>query len=286
MPTAVRSDRPIRIVLVQPEGYAHAGALSELVETLLYGLNALGIPVDFALNECAAGATNLVVGAHLLDADGLAALPSDAILYNSEQIDESSSWMQPAYLAALQRHSVWDYGAENVRRLRARGAGQVRHVPLGYVPQLTRIPVLPPEEQDIDVLFYGAINPRRQAVLEGLIARGLRIEFLSGVYREERDRYVARAKLVLNLHYYPASVFETVRVSYLLANEKAVVAECGPPHHATARTRRRALRRALRRPRRRLLPARRRRRRARQPGPARLRNFHPPGRSHTPRRCA
>ena len=126
MPTAVRSDRPIRIVLVQPEGYAHAGALSELVETLLYGLNALGIPVDFALNECAAGATNLVVGAHLLDADGLAALPSDAILYNSEQIDESSSWMQPAYLAALQRHSVWDYGAENVRRLRARGAGQVR----------------------------------------------------------------------------------------------------------------------------------------------------------------
>ena len=81
MPTAVRSDRPIRIVLVQPEGYAHAGALSELVETLLYGLNALGIPVDFALNECAAGATNLVVGAHLLDTDGLAALPSDAILY-------------------------------------------------------------------------------------------------------------------------------------------------------------------------------------------------------------
>ena len=115
-------------------------------ETLLYGLNALGIPVDFALNECAAGATNLVVGAHLLDTDGLAALPSDAILYNSEQIDESSSWMQPAYLAALQRHSVWDYGAENVRRLRARGACQVRHVPLGYVPQLTRIPVLQPEE--------------------------------------------------------------------------------------------------------------------------------------------
>ena len=78
------------------------------------------------------------------------------------------------------------------------------------------------------MLFYGAINERRKAVLEGLIARGLRIEFLAGVYREARDRYIARAKVVLNLHYYPASVFETVRVSYLLANEKAVVAECGP----------------------------------------------------------
>ena len=228
MPSAARSARPIRIVLVQPEGYAHAGALSELVETLLYGLNALGIPVDFALNEYASGATNLVVGAHLLDAAGLAALRADAILYNSEQIDEASGWMQPAYLAALQKHAVWDYGAENVRRLQALGAARVRHVPLGYVPQLTRIPVLQPEEQDIDVLFYGAINERRKAVLEGLIARGLRIEFLAGVYREARDRYIARAKVVLNLHYYPASVFETVRVSYLLANEKAVVAECGP----------------------------------------------------------
>ena len=197
MPSAARSARPIRIVLVQPEGYAHAGALSELVETLLYGLNALGIPVDFALNEYAPGTTNLVVGAHLLDAAGLAALRADAILYNSEQIDEASGWMQPAYLAALQKHAVWDYGAENVRRLQALGAARVRHVPLGYVPQLTRIPVLPPEEQDIDVLFYGAINERRKAVLEGLIARGLRIEFLAGVYREARDRYIARAKVVL-----------------------------------------------------------------------------------------
>jgi hypothetical protein len=53
------------------------------------------------------------------------------------------------------------------------------------------------------------------------------IEFLAGVYREERDRLIARAKVVLNMHYYDARVFEIVRVSYLLSNEKAVVAECG-----------------------------------------------------------
>ena len=33
-------------------------------------------------------------------------------------------------------------------------------------------------------------------------------------------------KLVLNLHFYPSNVFEVVRVSYLLTNAKAVVAEC------------------------------------------------------------
>ena len=222
------SAKPIRIVLIQPDGYAHTGALSELVETLLYGLSALGIAVDFALNEIASEATNLIVGAHLIDSAGLAELPADTIIYNSEQIDDSSSWMKPAYLSALQAHTVWDFSAENARRLRDRGVAQVRHVPLGYVPQLTSIPTLRPDEQDIDVLFYGAINERRKAILEALIGRGLRIEFLSGVYREERDRYIARAKVVLSLHYYPASVFETVRVSYLLANEKAVVAECSP----------------------------------------------------------
>lgn len=93
------------------------------------------------------------------------------------------------------------------------------------MPQLTRIPTV--AHQDIDVLFYGAINERRKNILEGLIARGLRIEFLSGVYREECDRLIARAKVVLNMHYYDASVFEIVRVSYLLSNEKAVAAECG-----------------------------------------------------------
>ena len=34
--------------------------------------------------------------------------------------------------------------------------------------------------------------------------------------------------MVLNLHYYDSSIFEIVRVSYLLANSKAVVSEYHP----------------------------------------------------------
>jgi hypothetical protein len=46
-------------------------------------------------------------------------------------------------------------------------------------------------------------------------------------YGEERDALIARAKIVLNLHYFDAQVFEIVRVSYLLANRKCVVSETG-----------------------------------------------------------
>ncbi len=37
----------------------------------------------------------------------------------------------------------------------------------------------------------------------------------------------ARAKIVINIHYYEAKVLEIVRVSYLLANRIAVVSESG-----------------------------------------------------------
>ena len=55
-----------------------------------------------------------------------------------------------------------------------------------------------------------------------------RVRAESGVRGAERDALIARARLVLNLHFYPTAIFELVRVSYLLANGKAVVAECGP----------------------------------------------------------
>ena len=215
----------LQLVLIQPEGYQHSGALSELAETLIYGLDGLGANFQFAINELAHEATNIVLGAHLLDAHAMRDLPAETIIYNSEQIDDKSTWIDGPYMDLLRRCTVWDYSEANIARLQQRGVNNVRFVPLGYVPQLTRIPAV--ATQDIDVLFYGAINERRKNILEALIARGLRIEFLAGVYREERDHYIARAKVVLNMHYYDASVFEIVRVSYLLANEKAVVAECG-----------------------------------------------------------
>jgi hypothetical protein len=57
--------------------------------------------------------------------------------------------------------------------------------------------------------------------------RGLRVESAFGCYGEERDALIARARIVLNVHYYESKVFEVVRVSYLLANRKCVLSESG-----------------------------------------------------------
>ncbi len=213
------------VLQVRPEGYVHADALTELAETVYYGLKRLGAPVTFR-EPAPPSSRAIIFGAHLLDAESAHAIPADAIIFNSEQIDVDSPWLSGTYMDTLRAHPVWDYSAENSQRLTERGIQAVLHVPLGYLPELSRI--APAAVEDIDVLFYGSLNPRRQLVLEELQRRGLKVTILTGCYGEARDQFIARSKVVLNLHYYESKVFEIVRVSYLLSNFKAVVAECGP----------------------------------------------------------
>ena len=96
-----------------------------------------------------------------------------------------------------------------------------RLAPIAYAPVLTRIPN---REEDIDVLFYGMPSEARLAVFGEICSAGLRAVFACGLYGPPRDDLISRAKIVLNLNLYAGKIFEIVRVSYLLANAKAVVA--------------------------------------------------------------
>jgi hypothetical protein len=130
----------------------------------------------------------------------------------------------PRLLDLFRRHAVWDYSTRNIEQWARLGIRDVRHLPVGYVPQLSRIPR---DEEDIDVLFYGSVNERRQEILTALRQRGIKTEVLFGAYGTTRDRAIARAKIVLNMHYHESKVFEIVRVSYLLANRRFVISESG-----------------------------------------------------------
>jgi SAM-dependent methyltransferase len=212
------------VVQVRPSGYPHAEALTEIAECVHGGLRRLGLRSFYGEHpDCPV--RQIVLGAHMLDGAALDSLPADAIIYNSEQIDSDSRWLTGPYVAALRTHEVWDYSAENVRRLTTLGVPSVQFVPVGYIPEQVRIPH---PSDEIDVLFYGSVNPRRQHILDQLKAQGLNVVVLFGKYGEERDAAIARAKVVLIVHYYESKIFEVVRAAYLLSNRKAVVAEIGP----------------------------------------------------------
>jgi len=212
-----------QVVLISPPGYVHAQAFTEIAETLVHGLKALGYQVSRQNNRLVPGARAIVLGAHLLPADQMERIPAGTVIYNLEQADPAAPVWTPAYVKLLSRLEVWDYSRRNIEGLAALGAGRARYVPVGYVPELTRITPAGPE--DIDVLFYGCLNDRRARVIRELGELGLNARAVFGVYGQSRDALIARSKVVLNLHYYHTSIFEIVRVSYLLANSKAVVSE-------------------------------------------------------------
>ena len=209
-------------IATQP-GFMHSEAFREVAESVHHGLRALGHDSVLSHATDLPGRRHIVFGSNLISAKERH-LPPGSILYNLEQIYDDSPWLTKDLLALFRRHTVWDYSLANIQELARHGIA-ARHVPIGYVPELTRIPPVP--WQDIDVLFVGSIVERRLAVLQALHERGANVIPAFGVYGAERDQLIARAKIVLNVHMYEAKVFEVVRVSYLLANRRFVVSERG-----------------------------------------------------------
>ncbi len=211
-----------QITLVRPPGFLHTEAFREVAETLQSGLRNLGHTACIQENTPAADATNLYLGAHLLTPSQAKLVPAGSILYNLEQLGGPN--LSETYYRLAKEHQVWDYSLQNIDKWKAlRCTHPPAHVPLGYAPELTRI--TPSPVQDIDILFYGSRNERRNRVLTGLTNAGANVHAVFGIYGEQRDQLIARSKVVLNINFYDAKIFEIVRVSYLLANSKAVVTE-------------------------------------------------------------
>ncbi len=228
MGTAVDSQgtyQPITLVSLRLPHFPHSGAFEDLAFSVRFALSRAGHAVRLGFSPAAIGPRCILFGAHLLRhfPGGAAAMRDDTIIYNTEHT--TSDHIDQAYLDLLRRHMMWDYSADNAAKLAVLTGAPVRHVPLGHVPEMSRLAA---SAEDIDVLFYGSMNPRRQVVIDAMRAAGLRVEAVFGVYGAARDALLARARLVLNVHFYEPGHFEVLRVGYPMANRRAVLTEVNP----------------------------------------------------------
>ncbi|MDX7952121.1 hypothetical protein P7D22_13150 [Lichenihabitans sp. Uapishka_5] len=213
--------------IVSPKDYTHHHAFDDVATALSEAFAACGGSAPVVTHPSQwQGRIPIVLGPQLLSPNMSLILPPGTVLFNMEQVDRSSAWMSKTYVSLLGRHAVLDYSHRNAGALRQAGLGHAVVLPIGYVPALERI--APAPERDIDVLFYGSANTRRLQVLQALQAHGVVVAHAFDCYGAARDALIARAKIVLNLHYYEAAVFESVRVSLLLANRACVVTEGDP----------------------------------------------------------
>lgn len=144
------------------------------------------------------------------------------VIYNVEPLYPGCRSFSIGYLDVLRRNTVLDYSAQNVEFLKKLDI-EAFHLPYGYHASLERAK---PAKKDIDILCVGSINPRRQAIF-GKFDSSVNFQWVQGYYGSNLDRLIARAKVLVNVHYCDDHQLEVVRLNYLMANHCTVVSERG-----------------------------------------------------------
>ena len=195
----------------------------EVIQTIQWGLKNLGHDVTYAVNTVEPKRINIIFGAQVLPINILEKLAPDTIIYNFEQLKSlKKESIRPEIIYFANKFRIWDYSIANLEVWEKLNVQKINIVPVSYAPILTKIKNK--KIQDIDILIYGMPGPKRLEVFSFVSRMGLKTIFASGMYGSARDELIARSKIILNVNLYDKSrIFEVVRVSYLLANKKAVV---------------------------------------------------------------
>ncbi|MDR0826899.1 MAG: hypothetical protein LBN33_03350 [Desulfovibrio sp.] len=213
------------LVKLNPPESQPSHGFDDVILPLFHALSRLGYKAEILFNRVNPKSRNIVFGSCISPARAGRMLPPGSIIFNLEQISPDSKWCNAQYLAQLRAFSVWDYSGANIDALRRHGVRDLTHVPLAYVPEMTRLK--PEYPQDVDALFYGLITERRDVAIRALHGAGVHILASQDAFGDLRDKLLAHSRLVLNIHHFVPARLEIVRLGYVWANKKAVVSERG-----------------------------------------------------------
>lgn len=163
-----------------------------------------------------------------------ARLPRCYIAFQMEQ-SVSSRWFNAGYIKRLEGAvAIMDYSLRNVAYLQETAGlshQQIFYVPVSNLPaaslrQTHQQSSPPPATADrYDIAFYGdATTPRRQAFLDAL-EQHYRVLRISEVFGEALYSQLAKARIIVNIHYYEGALLETTRLYECLSLGHAIVSE-------------------------------------------------------------
>lgn len=128
------------------------------------------------------------------------------IIYNQAQLgnDNVKSILNFKYFSYIcLADEVWDYDEHNIKILKLIRPDIKLHI-LKPCKELNAGTT----SKDIDVLFYGLMNKRRQDIIDELTNRGLNVFVANGIWGDKLNSYIARSKILLNIHYYPRTALQ------------------------------------------------------------------------------
>jgi len=214
------------ICIIKPSKYIHSDAYLEIAELLNFSILELKKKSSIVYNfiDTNSNTKNIIFGAHLLNEELIKSIPKNSIVFNTEQLESiNEMWKKRIIFFAEQGVELWDYSSFNLDFLKQKLKIKGKLFEIGYQHKLQRIKSK--NEKEIDVLFYGSINKRRKQIIDKLLKNKIKVKCLFGIYGKERDEWISRSKIVLNLHMYESKIFEIIRVFYLLTNGISVISE-------------------------------------------------------------
>lgn len=148
-------------------------------------------------------------------------LPRNYVAFQMEQTI-SDKWLTSGYIQRLEDAiAVLDYSRVNLRYWCGALAlsGGVFYLPIDFLPGMR----WKDGAYEYDVVFYGEVrNGRRRKILEEL-GRTYRIKLLFGVFGEQLYRELAKAKIIVNIHYFENALLETTRIYEAMSLGRSVV---------------------------------------------------------------
>lgn len=166
------------------------------------------------------------------------------IVYQTEPLvstHNSVNPLFPSYQKIIDKlrdaDEVWEFDYENAVLLLKAGIN-VKYKPPVHTNFLNRIKTK--DNPEIDVLFYGGFSDRRARLIRtlhdgfaysladdsGKIFQNFNLVWTWNLSYEKLEEYIANCKIILNLHPYDGeSRQQTVRMFYLLSNNKTIISE-------------------------------------------------------------
>ena len=155
----------------------------------------------------------------------------DCIVFNMEQ----SNRISIDKLKSNNIIEIWDYSLQNIQTMNNAGIFNVRYVPFkiwdAYKDKILSYNI--ENTFDYDVIFFGWSSERRVSIIEKLKKEGLNvIAIWGGKFSDERDKLIAKSKILLNIHYSEDyNIFELYRCFPWIGVNKTIVSENSLDNH-------------------------------------------------------
>ena len=146
-------------------------------------------------------------------------VPKKCIFYQIEQ--RASKWFNSNYVHLMKESKcIWEYSICNRIAYDSIKLPNIFHVPMPYFKYKHEVCA----EIKYDLLFFGALNDRREKILS-ILKQRYNINVACGIVGVQMDDLIKQSKIIINLHFYKAPVLETARFNQVLQYNKLIITE-------------------------------------------------------------